>query len=358
MLACSMVPLQKNITIVTDFGLFFQSCISQHPTMIGITGTNGKSTVTSLLHHVLSGMEPGSWNMGGNIGTAVLDMPYAQGYILEISSAQLEQLALSCFPKISFTHGVLLNIHEDHLSYHRTYARYRKAKESMKHAMNFYSIHGNKIMKEGRCLCTVEQTPHSTEYLFHDGQRCCLSTPEILPINVGCVLTLAKDLGREVKDIVPHIKEYQGLQHRQSIVHTCGNIVFVNDSKATNVHASRTALERFSEIYWLVGGIVDGGSFAYIQTPDSVHNVRWICCFGQDRKILASHLRAMFPCPVIQETSLEDATFFAYNEAKKSRHGGTVLLSPLCKSFDAFRDFEHRGNCFTSLVQRIDNADR
>jgi UDP-N-acetylmuramoylalanine--D-glutamate ligase len=303
----------RKIPIKTDLDLFFEQYCPGF--VIGITGTNGKSTVTAMIAHMLK--EQGlKVEMGGNIGIPVLDLKRgADFYILELSSYQL---ALSQIHHLDI--GIWTNTSPDHLEWHLSFDNYVKAKSRL----------SAKIIITNDLI--AKSFYSNTSYHFYQNE------------NLSLVYSVGLELGLTSQAIERSIATFQDLAHRQEVFEKTKDIVFINDSKATNLESVNYAFKALRlPIFWIAGGRAkqkgltglkfDGVQKAYY-IGESAHD------FHQD-----------FPgliCPY-----LEKATQMAYQDALKFNQPCAVLLSPGCASFDQFKNFEERGDVFKACVKAL-----
>jgi len=313
---------------------------------VGITGTNGKSTTTALIGHILkeNGM-PAS--VGGNIGRAALDldMPPENGvFVLELSSYQLDLC-----PTFSPDIAVLLNITPDHLDHHGTMDNYTIAKARI------FRGDGQAVIATGD-----EHTRELAEAIADVGGRelhkVTTRDPgsKTLPgahnaQNAAAAYEVCRILGVSDHDIMKAMKTFPGLPHRQYTVASIGSVAYVNDSKATNADAAARALACYTDIYWIAGGRAKDGGLSGVEPY--LRHVRHTFLIGEAQDAFGDWLRdhkvAYSKCG-----TLDRAVNEAHNMAQ-AHHGGTVLLSPACASFDQFRNFEHRGDVFAAAVDQL-----
>jgi UDP-N-acetylmuramoylalanine--D-glutamate ligase len=312
----------------------------------GITGTNGKSTTTALIGHILK--ENGvSAAVGGNIGRAALDLdlPPQDGVIvLELSSYQLD-LCPTFAPDIA----VLLNITPDHLDHHGSMDNYIIAKSRIFRGEGYAVIAtGDEECRDlaaglkdlgNRTVQTVTGRDPGNPALpgAHNAQ------------NAAAAFAACRLLGVSEHDIIKAIKTFPGLPHRQYPVARIGNVAYINDSKATNADAAARALACYDDIYWIAGGKPkDGGLNGVEPYMDRVLHAFLIGEAMNDFAVwLKSHKVAHSLCGTLDRAVAE-----AHAMAQKHQ-SGIVLLSPACASFDQFRNFEHRGEAFTALVNQL-----
>jgi UDP-N-acetylmuramoylalanine--D-glutamate ligase len=348
--------------------------------IVGITGTNGKSTTTALIGHLLRSAGHGM-QLGGNIGLPVLDLwpkPVDDIYVLELSSYQLELTEhLRCAV------AVILNVSPDHLERHGSLAGYARAKRRIlrnQRASDWAVLgvdddHGRALHRElmhraqqrvlpiavGRAL---ERGVYVIEgQLFDAVDGPARPIIDLRPLaslrgahnwqNAAAAYGAARALGVEPTAIADGLPRFEGLAHRLEPVATLDGVQFVNDSKATNADAAARALASFDRIYWIAGGRPkDGGLDAVLPWLDRVRHAYLI---GEAAESFERALAGRLPCT--QSGDLASAVRQAANAAWADRTGGAiVLLAPACASFDQFRDFEERGETFKRLVGELQRS--
>lgn len=339
---------------------------------IGITGTNGKSTTTALIGHLFKEAGVAS-AVGGNIGEAVLTLPNlapSSIYILELSSFQLD-LCDTFSPTIS----ILTNISPDHLDRHGDMAGYMAAKERIFRSSG-HAIIGvddewsqgifERVKKAGQrkmiplsCTRVLSDGLSVSEkgILIDRGQEIfdLNNCPQLKGAhnwqNAAVAYAAARACDIPLKTILDGLVSFPGLAHRQKTVGRLNGITYINDSKATNDQAAAMALRTFKPIYWIAGGkSKDGG---YDNCEKYFENIQHAFLIGQAAHEIAAALHKK-SIPLTQCGTLENAVTAAHAMAQKEqKSGAVVLLSPACASFDQFRSFEHRGDAFTALVEKI-----
>ena len=366
---------RAGVEVIGDVELFARTIGGKAP-VIAVTGTNGKSTTTALIGHVLrrTGFDA---QVGGNIGCPVLelDMPGERTvYVLEVSSYQID-LAPGLRPDVA----LLTNLSPDHIDRHGTMENYAAVKAA--------------LLKRARSVVVGVDDPYSAK--IHAELR----GDNTIPVSVGrslergvyvlggelfdaCDGTAAKlgDLKsaahlpgahnwqnaalayaavrsrvRDLKAVFDAILSFPGLAHRIEEVGRIGRVRFVNDSKATNADAASRALACFDNIFWIAGGKPKEGGIADLAPffPRIARAYLIGEAAGQFSATLAGKVDAS------QCGTLERALSQAYADASRSTAADpVVLLSPACASFDQFRDFEHRGDVFRAAVQAMMLAER
>jgi UDP-N-acetylmuramoylalanine--D-glutamate ligase len=329
------------IKVSSEIDLFLRLCPG---TVVGITGTNGKTTTTALTGAVLAAGERPVL-VGGNIGDTVLDrldeVTSRHWVVLELSSFQLESVE-----KPRFRVGVILNITPDHLDRHGTFERYVDLKAraiEFAGADDFAVLNGRDPAVRGLASRT------RAHVVWFDEHRPVPPMP--LPgrhnlENALAAAAVGRIAGLSDEAIDAAIRAFKGVEHRLELVGEWEGVRWYNDSKATNPDASRVALSAFPDapLVLIAGGY--GSDFELGRwVADVLRHADAVVLMGASAELLAKEL-ADFP-KVERADSLEEAVELA---AARARPGGVVLLSPAYKSFDMFKDYEDRGRRFKALV--------
>ncbi|MEP6342863.1 MAG: UDP-N-acetylmuramoyl-L-alanine--D-glutamate ligase [Maricaulaceae bacterium] len=372
------------VRIICDIEIFAQEVASrasdQRPKIIAITGTNGKSTTTSLIGHILEKAGKDA-QVGGNIGRGILDLnPIHRGgyYVLELSSYQLERTH-----SLKADVAVLLNLSPDHLDRHGDMAGYETAKRRIFHnqtdadtiVIGVDDRHGKRICTElmaqngrsiipvsglrslGRGVCAIKSKLYCVMGRNVD-EIADLTLARTLEgthnwQNAAAAYAATKSVGVSNKDITEGLLSFPGLAHRMEDVGTVAGVRFINDSKGTNVDATRQALKAYDNIYWIAGGVAkEGGLEDLVADMDRVKRAYLIGDAADDFSKSLSREK------ISHKTSgtLKQAVLCATKDALKSRKSNPViLLSPACASFDQFKNFEVRGDAFRAYVDEIVN---
>ena len=331
---------------------------------IGITGSNGKTTTTSLIGHILR--EAGvTVQVGGNIGTpvtAMVETSRADGWnVLELSSFQLETIA-----EFRAHIGLALNVTQNHLDRHHTFERYAAAKGRL-----FETMHAEDIAilnaEDPVCVGYASHTAARVEWFsgqhkVESGASLCagklildgklLMEAGEIPIrgrhNVENVLAASVAAARAGVDraaIAAAVRTFQAVEHRLEFVRKVSGIDFYNDSKATSVDATMKAVDAFAGALWVIlGGKDKGLDYGVLRDPLAAR-AHAALLIGAAAKKIAGALEGAVP--LVDCQTLEAAVTYAYEHGKP---GDTVLLAPACASFDQFRSFEHRGEVFKQIV--------
>ena len=315
--------------------------------MVGITGTNGKSTTTALVHHILQTAGVPSL-MGGNIGLPILlrePLPEGGVYVLELSSYQIDLTkSLDCDV------AVLLNITPDHLDRYESFEAYAASKMRLLGMQSFEHV---AVVNGDDTKITdfvMEKTGGPGQIgwikaLDDDRQKTwpSLQGPHNQQ-NAAAAMEVTLDLGIHFDDRETGLRTYPGLPHRMERIRERDGVLFVNDSKATNAEAAAPALAAYPRVRWIVGGRAKGETLG--DTANHLDHVVAAYTIGEAGPMFARLLRAA-GATVIECETLENAVKRA---AEDSQAGETVLLSPASASFDQFKDFEARGDRFRELV--------
>jgi UDP-N-acetylmuramoylalanine--D-glutamate ligase len=366
------------VEIVGDIELFCRERRARAPKapFVAITGTNGKSTTTALVAHLLRSAGRES-EIGGNIGTAILSLAppdEARAHVIECSSYQID-LAPTLDPSV----GVLLNVTEDHLDRHGTLAHYAAVKERLVAGVQedgtaivgvddpWCAAAADRIGQAGKRVVRVSVRRPLQDGLYVDGENIMQaaggSARTIARIggigslrgvhnaqNAACAAAAALALGLSPQEIQQGLVSFPGLAHRMEEVGHRGRVLFVNDSKATNADSAAQALACFSHIFWIAGGRAKTGGIASLAR--FFPRIRKAYLIGEAATEFAAELQGRVP-HVIAGT-LERAVELAAAEAETSDVAEpVVLLSPACASFDQYRNFEIRGDKFRELVRAL-----
>lgn len=368
------------VPVVGDMELFARAVQALpergRPKVIGVTGTNGKSTTTALIGHILrqAGIDA---RVGGNIGKGVLDMAALHAnavYVLELSSYQLD-LAKSLHCNVA----VFLNLSPDHLDRHGGMNGYLEAK---KRIFNGQDSHDTAIVGVddlyGQSLAIgLKRSPAkvwqvSSDFALGKGVSVVdghlfdslsgkavgvgdLREAKALPgahnhQNAAAAYAACRALGVDSATILKGLETFPGLPHRLEIVGKQDGVTFINDSKATNAQAAEQALKALGRVYWIAGGVAKAEGIAPLEPY--FPKVARAYLIGEAEENFARTLKGK--APTRKCGTLEQAVHQAYSDARASGESNpVVLLSPACASFDQFSDFEARGDAFRALVQGL-----
>jgi len=360
---------EAGVEIIGDIELFARARPELPPhKVVGITGTNGKSTTTALIYHILKTAGVPT-EMGGNIGLPILaqdPLPEGGVYVLELSSYQIDLTqSLDCDV------AVLLNITPDHLDRYESFEAYAASKARLFEMQSFphTAILTGEAWRESsvdrewftnlhldRTLAADEYKPGNSGSAVYDGEAflnadtpfskqsswMTLQGPHNAQ-NAAAAIAVADALALRDDQIAQGLRTYPGLPHRMERVREKDGVVFVNDSKATNATATAPALAAFEKIRWICGGQAKTDNLDEC-APHFGHVLK-AYTIGEASELFATLLSPHLA--VAEYETLERAVGAAASEADE---GDTVLLSPACASFDQFRDFEERGDRFRALV--------
>lgn len=354
----ALLAKQYQVPILCDIDLLAQSCPHTH--YIGITGTNGKSTTTALLGHLLQAP------VGGNIGKPVLELEaHHHTYVLELSSYQLERC-----PHLHVNTAVWLNITPDHLERHGDLAGYVAAKKhiftpfgqpqniaiSVDDAESF-TVYQELIQDAAKNVIPVSLT-RPLEHGIYVANGILIDQEPILNLkkltnlkgmhnwqNIAMAYAAVRLAGFHFD--VEALYQFKGLPHRQEPCGIINDIEFINDSKATNIDSTLKALPYYKNIHLILGGLPKADMLQGIEAFKD--HIVFAYLIGQASDMFAKYLSS-HGIPFQKCNILETAVQQAFSKAQANH---TILLSPACASFDQFKDFEQRGERFKELVQKL-----
>jgi UDP-N-acetylmuramoylalanine--D-glutamate ligase len=367
---------QAGIEIIGDIELFCRERqkIAPGSPFVAITGTNGKSTTTALVAHLYKSFGF-AVEVGGNIGTPILALEapaQERVHVVECSSYQID-LA----PSLSPSAGVLLNVTPDHLDRHGTMENYAAIKARLVEKADLAVVGidddiscaiADRLIKSGKRVIrvSVNKTPVEDSIVL-DG-TCLLRYSGGVPVPVADLAGIASlrgkhngqnaaaavaalgPLGLDMERVAKGLRSFPGLSHRLEEVAHEGNVLFVNDSKATNADAAEKALLSFDKVFWIVGGRAKEGGIEPLRPLFG--KVIKAYLIGESSDVFARTIAEAFPYE--RCGSLEAAVPAAAHDAFASKIAEpVVLLSPACASFDQFPDFEKRGDRFRDLVKAL-----
>jgi len=338
---------QAGVPLVGDIELFAQARASlPGHKVVGITGTNGKSTTTALVHHIVKTAGIPAM-LGGNIGLPILaqdPLPEGGVYVLELSSYQIDLTqSLDCDVSI------LLNVTPDHLDRYDGMDDYAASKarlfamQSADHAAVIATDDDYTRAIAGQVAGRLVRVSKSD--VKDQAEWPSLQGPHNAQ-NVAAAVAAARELGISDAIIANALASFPGLPHRMERVATRSGVIFVNDSKATNPDSAAPALGAFPAIHWILGGLAKTNDLGACE-PYLAH-VKSAYTIGEAGPMFARLLAGKVP--VTECGELERAVGAAAEAAKA---GEVVLLSPACASFDQFKDFEARGQAFRTAVEAL-----
>lgn len=369
---------QRGVEIMGDVELFVRERRAHAPDcpFIAITGTNGKSTTTALIAHLLrtSGRDT---QLGGNIGTAVLtlDPPKAgRFYVVECSSYQID-LA----PTVDPTAGILLNLTPDHLDRHGTMQHYADIKERLVAGSrtaivgvddSFSSLIADRVERAGTKVVRISRRHVLADGIYAEGsslKRAYGGTSNLFADlagiqtlrgahnaqNAAAAVAACLAVGIDEKDIIDGLASFPGLKHRMQPIAKMGEVIFVNDSKATNADAAAPALSSYDRIYWIAGGLAKEGGITSL--APFFPKIAKAYLIGEAAPAFAATLGDAVPYEI--SGTLERAVAHAAADAARDREGpAAVMLSPACASFDQYKNFEVRGDAFAGHVAALEGV--
>ncbi|HET8886437.1 MAG TPA: UDP-N-acetylmuramoyl-L-alanine--D-glutamate ligase [Salinimicrobium sp.] len=362
--------LAKNIPVISEIEFAFKYTSA---TIIGITGSNGKTTTTSLINHLMlsDGLDT---EMAGNIGksfAAKVAEKDTEFYVLELSSFQLDGI-IDFKPKIA----VLTNITPDHLDRYNynlneyVNSKFRIVKNQTEEDYFIYDaddqlisewIEKNKI-KSKKLPFSVTKKIENGAYIENkilniniDNEQFTMPT-ETLALegvhntkNAMAAATVAQLLRIRKETIRGSLENFHGVEHRLEKVLKINNVLYINDSKATNVNATFYALDSMqTETVWIVGGVDKGNDYRELLSLVN-EKVKAIVCLGIDNTKILNVFGSCID-KIVETSSMEEAVKTAYGLAER---GDAVLLSPACASFDLFENYEDRGRQFKEAVRKL-----
>jgi UDP-N-acetylmuramoylalanine--D-glutamate ligase len=337
------------VPLIGDIELFAQARASLPPhKVVGITGTNGKSTTTALVHHILETADTPT-TMGGNIGLPILaqdPLPEGGVYVLELSSYQIDLThSLDCDV------AALLNVTPDHLDRYEDMDDYAASKarlftmQSPEHAAVITTDDAYTRAISFSDLVVARRIGVNSVLIKDASRWPALQGPHNAQ-NVAVAVTIGLELGVPDEAIFSGLETYPGLPHRMERVRERDGVLFVNDSKATNPEAAAPALAAYPAVHWILGGRAKGDDLG--PCAQYLDHVRAAYTIGEAGPMFAKLLRERVP---VSESGVLEAAVSAATGAAKA--GEVVLLSPACASFDQFRDYEARGESFRACVEAL-----
>jgi UDP-N-acetylmuramoylalanine--D-glutamate ligase len=368
----------SGVEVIGDIELYCRERrrLAPNSPFVGITGTNGKSTTTALIHHLLTSAGH-SAELGGNIGTAVLRLSPprpAHAHVVECSSYQID-LAPTIDPYI----GVLINLSADHLDRHGSIAHYAEVKERLVAGVqpngtavvgvddNWCQAAADRIERNGGNVVRISvRRPLAYGMYVEKGMILRAAGGTAQPVarldgigslrgqhnaqNAACAAAATLALGLDAAAVQNGLRSFPGLAHRMEQVGRKGAVLFVNDSKATNADSAAQALACFSDIFWIAGGKAKTGGIAPLQ--GFFPRIRKAYLIGEAAVEFAATLDGKVAYD--NAGTLDRAVAAAARDAEASGlRDPVVLLSPACASFDQYRNFEVRGDQFRELVRKL-----
>ena len=371
---------EADVEIIGDTELFFRERkrLGSNARVVAITGTNGKSTTAALTAHVL---KSGGLNasLGGNIGTAILDLPPFtddQIYVIEFSSYQIDLT-----PRLEADAAALLNITPDHLDRHGSLDNYaaikgrifsglrrsslavigmddahcRAISQTLAGPFDVARVSVRNPVETGISACdgVLREFSKGTEIASLDLTGIGSLRGEHNAQNAAVCFALARSMGLDADAIARGLKSFPGLEHRMEEVGQLGKVLFINDSKGTNADAAAHALASFNDIFWIAGGLAKAGGIENLEAffPRIAHAY----LIGEAAREFARTLEGKVD-HTICGTLGKAVAAAAADAARSGKEEPAVLLSPACASFDQFRSFAVRGDAFRAEVAGLDGV--
>jgi UDP-N-acetylmuramoylalanine--D-glutamate ligase len=385
---------KAGVEVIGDIELFCRERQKLAPgaPFVAITGTNGKSTTTALIAHLVAsaGMDA---QLGGNIGTAILSLQPPRPntvqplrvHVIECSSYQID-LAPSLDPSV----GILINLSEDHLDRHGTMVHYAEVKERLVAGVpsggtaivgiddDWCRAIADRLQQSGKRVVKISVRQELADGIYVVGQRIMRATspPPYPPPHAGegrvgviaelggigslrgqhnaqnaaCAAAAVLALGLDPAAIQAGLRSFPGLVHRMEELGRRGAVLYVNDSKATNADSATQALACFGDIFWIAGGKAKTGGIESLR--GFFPRIRKAYLIGEAAEEFAATLGTAVPHEI--DGTLDRALAAAARDADASAAAEpVVLLSPACASFDQYRNFEVRGDAFRDLVRAL-----
>jgi UDP-N-acetylmuramoylalanine--D-glutamate ligase len=373
-----LMARETGVEVIGDIELFCRERRRYAPDapFVAITGTNGKSTTTALIAHLMrvAGYDT---QMGGNIGTAILSLePPRMGrvHVIEMSSYQIDLT-----PSLDPTVGILLNVSEDHIDRHGTLENYASVKERLVAGVQpqgtaivgvddtFSRNTADRIEQAGQRVVRVSVRNPLADGVYVEHESILRASggarSEIARIggigslrglhnaqNAACAAACALALGVPGETLQAGLRSFPGLAHRMEQVGRRDHVLFVNDSKGTNADAAAHALSSFANIFWIAGGKPKQGGIASL--AEFFPRIRKAYLIGEAAPEFAKTLGERVPHEISE--TLDVAVAHAARDAEAAGLADpVVLLSPACASFDQYRNFEIRGARFRELVTAL-----
>ncbi|GAB5466088.1 MAG: UDP-N-acetylmuramoyl-L-alanine--D-glutamate ligase [Candidatus Kapaibacteriales bacterium] len=383
----------NDIEIISEMEYAFRQ-LKGYKSLIAVTGTNGKTTTVNMIHHVLKSNGHKSL-LCGNVGTPLSEyvgMEEGALIVAEVSSYQLDRI-VTFRPDIA----IITNLSPDHLSYHGSYVEYFMAKwkiTSMQTDRDVLVLNDDDVLLGRSSSEAIKKLIKSSKYqlsdfsssaqkayfslkqykseeykgAYLDGEVIGVTSLDDIEANSGgfmqtsqlpmpgshniansmAAILACRYLELSDEDIRDAISSFSGVEHRIELVRSDNSIRWYNDSKATNINATWYALSSFkADVIWLAGGEGEGNDYSELDSLVD-ERVKEVICFGKEASNIFNHFSGKKKISIVED--IEEAVIKAYRNAES---GDTVLLSPACKSFDQFMNFEHRGEKFKRLVKEM-----
>ena len=351
------LAIKHRVKIINEIDLFFET----QPTakIVGITGTNGKSTTASLLHHVLK-FNKIRCEIGGNFGypACLINDPGHKGVIiLELSSYQLDGIK-----KLKMDIASIINITPDHIDFHETFDKYISSKLKILSCLNINGVFvfnkNDEFLKEiiqsqkNTSIKLLEADESSVDEFINDNNFLKGSHNSI---NTSIAITIAKKLNIQESQIKSAIESFVGLPHRMEPIYVSKKFTIINDSKSTNGESTSAALSSFDNIFWIAGG--EPKSDGIGQAKKYLKKVNEVFLIGKSTNYFENEIIKHAPkLKVSISFTLDKAIQDAIECANRSKLNDCIILfSPSAASFDQFKNYEDRGNYLKKIIkQKLD----
>ena len=351
------LAIKHRVKIINEIDLFFET----QPTakIVGITGTNGKSTTASLLHHVLK-FNKIRCEIGGNFGypACLINDPGHKGVIiLELSSYQLDGIK-----KLKMDIASIINITPDHIDFHETFDKYISSKLKILSCLNINGVFvfnkNDEFLKEiiqsqkNTSIKLLEADESSVDEFINDNNYLKGTHNSI---NTSIAITIAKRLNIQESQIKSAIESFVGLPHRMEPIYVSKKFTIINDSKSTNGESTSAALSSFDNIFWIAGG--EPKSDGIGQAKKYLKKVNEVFLIGKSTSYFENEIRKHAPkLKVSISFTLDKAIQDAIECSNRSKLNDCIILfSPSAASFDQFKNYEDRGNYLKKIIkQKLD----
>ena len=351
------LAIKHKVKIINEIDLFFET----QPTakIVGITGTNGKSTTVSLLHHILN-LNKIRCEIGGNFGypACLINDPGHEGVIiLELSSYQLDGIK-----KLKLDIASIINISPDHIDFHETFDKYISSKLKILSCLNINGVlvfnKSDEFLKEiiqsqkNTSIKLLEADESSVDEFINDNNYLKGTHNSI---NTSIAITIAKRLNIQESQIKSAIESFVGLPHRMEPIYISKKFTIINDSKSTNGESTSAALSSFDNIFWIAGG--EPKSDGIGQAKKYLKKVNEVFLIGKSTNYFENEIIKHAPkLKVTISFTLDKAIEDAIECANRSKLNDCIILfSPSAASFDQFKNYEDRGNYLKKIIkQKLD----
>ena len=369
-----MLAKKLKINITSDLDVFWEEALNRKNKFIVVTGSNGKSTVTSMIHHLLR-LTNKKVFIGGNIGIPILSLKIPNNssyYVIEASSYQLE-LMNKLKPDIS----ILTNIIPDHIEWHGSMKKYISAKEKIflnqnnndlaiinvdnLEGFNLYKKINKRKIKPIIIKISLRKKLNNTIYLSKeniidnlDNKNIIIGKVEDLTSlkglhnieNILFTIAVSMHIGLTHNEIRYNLPKFKSLPNRLETVYEDTEIEIINDSKATNLESCKVALSCFDDIIWIAGGRRKKEEFTYLN--NNINNIKAGFFIGESAEQFVNYFKDYFYCK--NSINIKDAVSDSLKFSQTLKNYNTVLFSPGCSSFDQFKNFEDRGKIFKKMI--------